>query len=296
MGNTGAGGPLSDSDTVAINVVDQAPTDIVFTGNDNLSANAVNIGTHTHPNYVTEVSNHSTLFTASAVDPDDSSGFHYSFNGGGDTQSVTVGGSSETFTIDPNSGALTTTKLDYTTVQDIQLTLQTTDSLGASHQETVNLWLGLDNANDTIDGSAVANDQVIYGFGGNDTLTGGSGNDWISGGQGNDTLKGGAGADTFAFADTGPANVDTIVDYNAGQGDILDLSALLDAHFHSNSDVNDFVRLTDSGNDVKVQVDLDGASHGANWVDVAVLSGYHTVGNQVLAEFENQVHQLTVTA
>jgi hypothetical protein len=34
----------------------------------------------------------------------------------------------------------------------------------------------------------------------------------------------------------------------------------------------------------------------ANWSDVAVLQDYHAAGNQVLVEFEQQIHQLTVAA
>jgi hypothetical protein len=37
-------------------------------------------------------------------------------------------------------------------------------------------------------------------------------------------------------------------------------------------------------------------SDGANWSDVAVLQDYHAAGNQVLVQFEQQTHQLTVAA
>ena len=42
-------------------------------------------------------------------------------------------------------------------------------------------------------------DTVLYGQGGNDTLTGGAGNDILDGGAGNDALTGGAGNDTYVF-------------------------------------------------------------------------------------------------
>ena len=76
--------------------------------------------------------------------------------------------------------------------------------------------LGTNDNGDTIDGSATTNDQVIYGFAGNDTLTGGSGNDWLGGGVGADALTGGDGVDVFvggAGADTmtGDAGSDTFV-------------------------------------------------------------------------------------
>ncbi len=115
-----------------------------------------------------------------------------------------------------------------------------------------------------------------------------------SAGSGNDTLVGGGGADTYRFAESGAADRDTILDYRASQGDELDLSALLDANFGSGSNVSEFVRVLDSGKDATVQVDTDGAAGGANWQDVAVLTGYGTSGNQVLVNFEQQTQQLQV--
>ena len=133
----------------------------------------------------------------------------------------------------------------------------------------------------------------IRGGAGNDTLTGGAGDDTLTGGTGNDTLKGGDGADTLKFAEAGAGNADTILDYNAAQGDKLDLSGLLDKYLASSGADSDPVRLENAGADVKVQATFD---EGAHWVDVAILNNYSSVGNQVFAEFEHQVHQLTVAA
>ena len=55
-------------------------------------------------------------------------------------------------------------------------------------------------------------DVTVFGFGGDDELTGGAGNDRVSGGAGNDLLFGGAGNDTI----TGGAGDDTLID---GAGD-----------------------------------------------------------------------------
>jgi hypothetical protein len=57
-------------------------------------------------------------------------------------------------------------------------------------------------------------------------------------------LSGGTGADAFVLNETGSANLDHIVDYNAAEGDKIDLQALLDANFNSGSDIDDFVKLT----------------------------------------------------
>jgi hypothetical protein len=51
-------------------------------------------------------------------------------------------------------------------------------------------------------------------------------------------------------------------------GDVIDLSALLDANFGASSNIADFVRVTQTGSNVTVQVDPDGAAGGANFSDV----------------------------
>lgn len=56
-----------------------------------------------------------------------------------------------------------------------------------------------------------------------DFLTGGMGNDTLAGGMGGDSLTGGLGADSFLFASIAAANGDVITDFNAGQGDLIDL-------------------------------------------------------------------------
>jgi T1SS-143 domain-containing protein len=149
-----------------------------------------------------------------------------------------------------------------------------------------------------VDGSSLgaATHLHVLGGAGNDNLTGGAGDDTIAGGKGNDTLKGGGGADIFVFADSGAGHVDTILDYSAGQHDKIDLSGLLDTAFGAGSNESDFVRLFNSGSNVTVQVNTAGAANGANWSDVAVLQDYHAAGNQVLVQFEQQTHQLTVAA
>ncbi len=143
--------------------------------------------------------------------------------------------------------------------------------------------------------------DVLVGLGGNDNLSGGSGADLLLGGSGNDTLTGGTGndvlsgsggTDTFTFAETGAANADAIVDYSFVEGDVINLSSLLDGPFGGASVLSDFARVTQSGNNIVVQVDTDG---GANsFVDVATLSNYGT-GNSDLVRvfFEGQNWVLT---
>ena len=74
--------------------------------------------------------------------------------------------------------------------------------------------------------SGLGGNDIIRGEGGNDKLLGGVGRDYLYGGEGKDALEGGAGSDRFIF-DTrldGGANVDTILDFSAAQGDRVLLS------------------------------------------------------------------------
>ncbi|MBL4820833.1 MAG: hypothetical protein JKY98_07570, partial [Gammaproteobacteria bacterium] len=96
-----------------------------------------------------------------------------------------------------------------------------------------------DSGHDTLDGGAGAdvlnggsgNDVLIGGAdGSNDVLNGGDGWDNLNGGMGRDILTGGANGDTFVFAigdSSGQVGVaDQIVDFNAAEGDMVDLSAV----------------------------------------------------------------------
>jgi T1SS-143 domain-containing protein len=199
----GNGGTDTQTIAVTVNNVNDPPSDIIFTGNGALAATTIpDSGTD-----ITRISNNSTLFTLSSVDPDNASGFTYTFSGSA-AHGVTVDGSNETFTMGGSSGAVTTSQLDYDNgVQTIAITTpRTQDPGGNTRVETVTLRLGTNTSGDSIDGSAVVNDQVIYGFAGGDTLKGGSGRDSIYGGGDDDTivgaandieLDGGSGTDTL---------------------------------------------------------------------------------------------------
>ena len=101
-------------------------------------------------------------------------------------------------------------------------------------------------------------------------------------------------ADTFSLVTTETA--DTILHYNFAEGDKLDLSALLNTNFGPTSNPSDFVKLEQQGTDVHVQVDTNGPTGGAHFVDVAVLSGYSMSNADIVrAVFAGQEHQLHVT-
>jgi Ca2+-binding RTX toxin-like protein len=140
--------------------------------------------------------------------------------------------------------------------------------------------------------SAGDGDNLMMGEADNDSLTGGAGADALLGGAGNDTLTGGGGRDAFLFTDNGAANADQILDYSSSDGDIVDLSAVLDSHFGPADNPADFARVVQSGSNVIVQVDADGT--GVNWTDVATLNGYGTSGvDLVNVLFAGTVHQFT---
>jgi Ca2+-binding RTX toxin-like protein len=67
-------------------------------------------------------------------------------------------------------------------------------------------------------------DDWLIGNGENNILWGFDGDDILIGGAGDDGLNGGAGADTFAFLSPNQG-LDTITDFNSAQGDIIQISA-----------------------------------------------------------------------
>ncbi len=118
--------------------------------------------------------------------------------------------------------------------------------------------------------------NALFGDGGNDTLYGGVHHETLRGGDGDDTLVSGlgrdelygeAGADTFVFAEAGLANHDWIRDFDAAEGDALDISALLDGFDETTDDINDFVELVyASSTKTTVYVNADGAGDDAEAV------------------------------
>ncbi|MFN6131750.1 MAG: beta strand repeat-containing protein, partial [Synechococcaceae cyanobacterium] len=97
-------------------------------------------------------------------------------------------------------------------------TLKVLDSLGATKSTDAHLALGTGGA-DTLNAAAITKRAAIYGFDGNDAITGGSSADTLDGGAGDDTLSGGAGDDSL---DGGTGNDTFTVD--AGSDTVTDLS------------------------------------------------------------------------
>jgi hypothetical protein len=113
--------------------------------------------------------------------------------------------------------------------------------------------------------------------------------------DGSSTLSGTTGADVFGVGSHG--GVETITDFNTADGDKLDLSALLNSVFSAGANVDNYVHLATSGNDVHVQVDTagngnfgTGMSHDVAVLDFATAPSHGDIINAVFAGQEHQLH------
>ncbi|WP_431191543.1 Ig-like domain-containing protein [Pectobacterium colocasium] len=119
------------------------------------------------------------------------------------------------------------------------------------------------DGNDTLNGGA--GNDILFGQGGNDTLIGGEGNDLLYGGAGDDiliggpggdTLIGGAGADIFKWQ-AGDIGNDVIKDFNAKEGDRIDLSDLV-GELEEGTDISRYIRITDNHGSPTIEVSTAG--------------------------------------
>jgi T1SS-143 domain-containing protein len=122
---------------------------------------------------------------------------------------------------------------------------------------------------DTLNGGG--GNDILIGGSGNEALNGGSGDDILVGGAGKDTLTGGSGADRFVWGteEVKSGNGDVITDYSFAQSDKIDLQNIVSSL--GGQAVTNFVRVSDSGSALVVQVNEDGK--GNNWVTIYTLTG-----------------------
>jgi Ca2+-binding RTX toxin-like protein len=120
--------------------------------------------------------------------------------------------------------------------------------------------------------------DTLHGGDGDDTLRGGRQDDRLFGGDGDDVLFGGAGRDRLSGGDGGDIfaldgdGIDTIVDFDAAQGDRLDLGALVNTG--SVAAIDDYVRLEHDGRgNTLVRVNENGSGDQADFDTVGVLQG-----------------------
>jgi len=87
-----------------------------------------------------------------------------------------------------------------------------------------------------------------------------------------DTVIGTEGQDTFIF-DTSGDDPAFIRDFNAGDGDVIDLSAVLGDYDAVQDSIDDFVFQTQNGDDTVILVDQTGSGNVENASAVAILDG-----------------------
>ena len=156
---------------------------------------------------------------------------------------------------------------------------------------------------DILDHSTKTESVRLYGYDGNDTLTGGSGNDLLRGGDGddilnggaghdlliggsgNDTLTGGLGNDTALYElldnldATGGNGTDTWTDFTVGSGaDKIDVSALLDG-LQTATNIGSYISVkTNADGDAVITIDRDGAgTEFATKSDLLILTGVDAI-------------------
>ncbi|MCX4193818.1 retention module-containing protein [Methylophaga sp. OBS1] len=107
----------------------------------------------------------------------------------------------------------------------------------------------------------IGSDQAdtLMGGAGNDNLMGNDGDDTLIGGAGNDILTGGDGADIFKWesGDDGTSSepaVDFVTDFNAGEGDVLDLADLLVGESDNANDLTNYLSFESDGTDTVINV------------------------------------------
>jgi Ca2+-binding RTX toxin-like protein len=162
------------------------------------------------------------------------------------------------------------------------------ESTIGNYVESVTFDSGYGTTWDLTGGLALSNSSSggnLYGTAYGDTLNGGSGSDTIYGNAGNDVLYGGGGssdlltggpgADTFFFkAATAFSSPVTIADYNAGDGDNIDIHDVLTGHYDPLTQaIADFVTLTTSGSNTLLKIDLDGTGGSYSPTTIATISG-----------------------
>lgn len=124
-------------------------------------------------------------------------------------------------------------------------------------------------------GSGAGTRYMQAGLGGEgDCLDGGNGSDLLIGGAGNDTLTGGNSADVFKFL-SGANGKDRITDFDARDGDKIDISDVLENSYDPLADlISQFAKIERQGHNYTLSVDADGADNGANFTAIAVFDSH----------------------
>ncbi|MDH4563439.1 cadherin-like domain-containing protein, partial [Pseudomonas sp. BN411] len=188
--------------------------------------------------------------------------------GGGGSDVLDGGAGSDLLDLSDATAALSLTLVQSNSNTTVDLS---TVGLGSDTYKNMEGLIG-SAFNDSLTGSGGADE--LRGGAGNDTLVGGAGNDVLYGGLGADVLTGGNGADLFRFNSLSEAE-DLISDYSASEGDKLDISALIVTPL--SGDIANYVKAVQVGTDISVQVDVNGSTGGANFVELVTITGVQQV-------------------
>jgi Ca2+-binding RTX toxin-like protein len=171
MVDDGAGHSYTETLTVTVSNVNEAPENVTLTGTTvaELAANGTVVG----------------ALSATDQDAGDVLSYRLTDDAGG--------------RFEIKNGSLVVKdgfKLDFEQAQSHNVTVEVKDKAGLISVETFAVAVGDASPEKTL-GSAA--DDVFWGGSGKDTLNGGAGNDKLNGGLGNDLLNGGRGKDVFIF-------------------------------------------------------------------------------------------------
>jgi Ca2+-binding RTX toxin-like protein len=119
-------------------------------------------------------------------------------------------------------------------------------------------------------GDTQGGNDYLDGGAGNDVLYGEGGNDILVIGDGRDTATGGAGADTFAVTMI-DGQRDMIADFHLAEGDVINVTDVLEGYDPLSDNIANFVRLVQVGSDTELQINADGA--GSDFVAAALIVG-----------------------
>ena len=204
------------SDTATVTVTVEGVNDDVLDPSDIKFSLAPTVGGLTGGS----LAGNATLGSFTAVDGDSTS---WTFELSGDDAAL--------FSLSPSTGGTVNLVTVAAGISTGQYTFEVTatDSGGNSYVETFTVSVGTSGDDGAVTFTVTAGSDLSFGLnngdeinGGNgeDALVGGNGTDTLNGGLGNDQLFGGAQSDTFIFntAIAPDANVDQILDFNAGGG------------------------------------------------------------------------------
>lgn len=174
---------------------------------------------------------------------------------GGDDNDTLLGGAGND-ALDGGAGTDTASFASGSVAVRVSLAISGAQATGGSGIDTLTEIENLTGGTgaDLLVGNDGAN--VLDGAGGADQLAGGAEADVLIGGAGRDIMLGGTGSDVFRFltikdlAGTALTSADTILDFAAAQGDVIDLSGV-DANRRTAA-VNDAFTWIDTGSFTKV--------------------------------------------